>query len=39
MNIAEIIPKDDYILYIKTEDGKTDLFDVKPFLESEAFAP
>ncbi|HUL10823.1 MAG TPA: DUF2442 domain-containing protein [Methylococcaceae bacterium] len=39
MNIAEIIPKDNYMLYIKAEDGKTGLFDVKPYLESEVFAP
>jgi len=39
MNIAEIAPKDNYFLYVKAEDGKTGLFDVKPFLESEAFAP
>jgi hypothetical protein len=38
MNIAEIIPKDNYILYIKAEDGQSGLFDVKPYLESEAFA-
>ena len=39
MNIVEIIPKDDYTLYIKSEDGKAGLFDVKPYLESEAFVP
>ena len=39
MNIAEIIPKDNYMLYVKAEDGKTGLFDVKPYLESEVFAP
>jgi hypothetical protein len=39
MNIIEIVPKDNYVLYIKTEDGKTGLFDIKPYLESEAFAP
>ncbi|MDS4022891.1 MAG: DUF2442 domain-containing protein [Candidatus Competibacter sp.] len=39
MNIAEIIPKDNYILYIKTEDGVTGILDVKPYLDSEAFAP
>jgi len=39
MNITEIIPKENFILYIKTEDGKTGTFDVKPYLESEAFAP
>lgn len=39
MNITEIVPKDNYILFIKSEDGKTGLFDVKPYLESEVFAP
>ncbi len=39
MNIIAVIPKDNYILYIKTEDGKAGLFDVRPYLESEAFAP
>lgn len=39
MNIVEIIPKDNYTLYIRTEDGTTGLFDVKPYLESEVFAP
>jgi len=39
MNIAEIVPKDNYMLYIKAEDGKTGLFDVKPYLKSEVFAP
>lgn len=39
MNIAEIIPKDNCMLYIKTEDGQVGLFDVKPYLVSEVFAP
>jgi hypothetical protein len=39
MNIAEVIPQDNYVLYIKSEDGKTGLFDVKPYLGSEAFSP
>jgi hypothetical protein len=39
MNIAEIIPQDNYLLYIKAEDGEAGLFDVKPYLESEVFAP
>ena len=39
MNIVEIIPKDNYLLYIKTDDGQTGFFDVAPYLESEAFAP
>ena len=39
MNIIEIIPKDDYLLFIKVEDGRAGLFDVSPYLDSEAFAP
>lgn len=39
MNISEIVTKDNYMLYIKAEDGKAGLFDVKPYLESEAFSP
>ncbi len=39
MNIAEIIPGENHVLYIKTNAGKAGLFDVTPFLESEAFAP
>ena len=38
-NIVEIIPKENYMLYVKTEDGKAGFFDVRPYLESEAFAP
>ncbi|NOZ10694.1 MAG: DUF2442 domain-containing protein [Gammaproteobacteria bacterium] len=39
MNITEVIPKDNYVLYIKAEDGKAGLFDVKPYLESDVFSP
>jgi len=39
MNIVEIIPKENYILYVKTEDGKAGLFNVQPYLKSEVFAP
>lgn len=39
MIILEIIPIDNYILYIKTEDGAEGLFDVKPYLKAEAFMP
>lgn len=38
MNIAEIIPQDDYVLFIKSEDGSSGLFDLKPYFESEVFA-
>jgi hypothetical protein len=39
MNIVEIIPQDNYMLYVKSDDGKTGLFDVKPYLDSEVFSP
>ncbi len=39
MNIVEVIPKANYRLYIQSQDGIAGLFDVKPYLESEAFAP
>jgi hypothetical protein len=39
MNIVEVVPKENYTLYIKSEEGQTGQFDVKPYLESEAFAP
>nr|WP_256994125.1 DUF2442 domain-containing protein [Methylococcus capsulatus] len=39
MNIVGIIQRDNYVLYIKSEDGKAGLFDVKPYPESEAFTP
>lgn len=39
MRIEEIIPQDNYLLFIKAEGGQTGLFDVKPYLGSEAFEP
>ena len=39
MNIAEIVPKEKYILHITFEDGQNGLFDVKPYLDSEVFEP
>jgi len=39
VKIIEIVPKEDCMLYIKMEDGRTGFFDVKPYLASEAFAP
>ncbi|WP_089729270.1 DUF2442 domain-containing protein [Candidatus Thiosymbion oneisti] len=39
MNITEIVPKNNYLLYIEADDGQAGLFDVAPYLESEAFAP
>lgn len=37
MRIKKVIPKEDYHLLIQSEDGKQGLFDVNPYLQSEAF--
>ena len=37
MRIIKIKPNQDYTLHIVTEDGKTGIFDVSPYLELEAF--
>ena len=39
MKIEKILPKDNYLLYVLAENGSSGLFDVKPYLDSEAFAP
>ena len=39
MNITEVIPKDNFTLYIKFEGGREGMFDVKPYLDSESFEP
>lgn len=39
MNIAEIIPKENHLLYVKSDDGRCGVLDITPFLESEAFEP
>jgi hypothetical protein len=39
MRIAEVFPMDDYILFIETVEGGTGVFDLKPYLGGEAFAP
>ena len=39
MNILEVIPQNNYVLYIKCEDGQIGVFDVKTYLDSEAFSP
>ena len=39
MNIVQIVPKENHLLYVTTDDGRVGLFDVTPFLESEVFAP
>lgn len=38
MNIAEVVPKADHMLFIRADDGQQGVFDVTPYLESEAFA-
>ena len=39
MSITEVIPQDNYSLFIRTDDGRCGVFDVTPFLDAEAFAP
>lgn len=39
MIISEVIPKDEFLLHIFTEDNRQGVFDVSPYLDSEAFAP
>ncbi|MBN1760348.1 MAG: DUF2442 domain-containing protein [Chitinispirillaceae bacterium] len=39
MNITKVQPCSDYTLSIKTDDGRTGFFDVKPYLQCEAFNP
>ena len=38
MIIAEIIPQEDFVLQVTTENNQTGLFDVKPYMHSEVFA-
>jgi hypothetical protein len=37
MRIAKISPKPNWVVYIIADDGRTDNFDVKPYLAHEAF--
>lgn len=37
MDITEIVPQSDFVLFVRTEDGQTGLFDVKPYLDGEVF--
>jgi len=39
MRIAEVVPIEDYILFVETEEGARGLFDLKPYLRGEAFVP
>jgi hypothetical protein len=37
MKIAQIQPLDNYLLHIVADDGSQGVFDVKPYLNAEAF--
>ena len=39
MRIAEVVPIEDHILFVETVEGATGVFDLKPYLGGEAFAP
>lgn len=39
MNIIEVTPDENSVLRVTAEDGRVGLFDVAPYLDSEAFAP
>ena len=37
MNILEVTPRKNYLLYVKSEDGRAGLLDLSSFFESEVF--
>lgn len=39
MRLIEVRPQDDFFLYVISESGESGLFDVSPYLDSEAFHP
>ena len=39
MRITQVLPRQGHVLYVEAEDGHAGLFDVTPYLESDAFAP
>ena len=39
MMISNVIPKENHTLLVFSEDGRAGRFDVKPYLEAEAFLP
>lgn len=39
MRIAQVTPQDDGMLYVVAEDGRSGYMDVRPYFESQAFAP
>ena len=38
MRIAEVIPLENHVLLVASEDGAMGLFDIKPYLSGEVFA-
>ncbi len=39
MRLVEITPQDNFALHVVSENGETGIFDVTPYLNSEAFEP
>ena len=39
MRIEQVKPQKNGMLYITSDDGRTGMFDVRPYLKSEAFKP
>lgn len=39
MILNEVIPVGDHLLFVETQDGIEGIFDLKPYLKSEAFLP
>lgn len=39
MRIANVIARSDFTLQVSATDGREGLFDVRPYLENEAFRP
>jgi len=39
MRLVEITPQDNFVLHVVSENGETGVFDVTPYLNSEAFEP
>jgi hypothetical protein len=39
MTITEVKPEDNFVLSIVAEDGRRGVFDLRPYLEDEAFKP
>ncbi|MBK1702046.1 DUF2442 domain-containing protein [Thiococcus pfennigii] len=39
MKIATVVPIEDHILFVEAEEGSAGVFDLKPYLGAEVFAP